>query len=401
MKVAGIIAEYNPLHNGHYYHIQETRQAGFNRIVVVLSPNAVQRGEPAFFSKWTRAAAAIRCGADLVVELPVPWAVSSAARFAEAGVSLLARMGCVDAVSFGSESGDIQELDQCADACIQAERGTRIKELLGEGRSYAAARDAAVAESCGEEAAALIRKPNNILAVEYLKAIKNLGAPLEGFTVPRKGPDHDSSIFSLRMASASALRELIQAKGFTAAVPYIPSEALPLFRQDCLAGTGAASILALESAILYRLRTMSLEELRALPDVSEGLERRLYKLAHTPMSYDQLTDSARTRRYTLSRIRRIFYAAMLGLDKESAAGAPPYLRVLAFNEDGRNLLRKVKKGSSLPVYHSFARLEQDFPKLAAAEQLATDLFRYACPSIQDVHSEYQDRRPYSAAKEKE
>lgn len=399
MKVAGIIAEYNPLHNGHFYHIQETRRAGYNRIVVVLSPNAVQRAEPSFFSKWTRAAAAIRCGVDLVVELPTPWAVSSAARFAEAGISLLAGMGCVDAVSFGSESGNIEELSLCAEACIQVEKESRIKELLGEGRSYAAARDAAIAERYGEETAALIRKPNNILAVEYLKAIHKLNTSLKGFTIPRKGPGHDSTVFSQRMASASSLRDLIQAKGFPAAMPYIPPQAAELFRQDCLTGTGPASILALESAILYRLRTMSLEDFRSLPDVSEGLERRLYKLSRTPMSYEQLTDSARTRRYTLSRIRRIFYAAMLGLNKQSAVGAPPYLRVLAFNEDGKNLLRKIKRNSTLPVYHSFARLERDFPQLAAAERLATDLFRYACPSIQDAHSEYQDRRPYSAAKE--
>ena len=395
MKTAGIIAEYNPLHNGHLHHIQETRQAGFDRIVVVLSSQVVQRAEPAFFSKWTRAAAAIRCGADLVVELPAPWAMASAERFAAGGVALMAGMGCVDALSFGSEAGDAAALSRCAESCLEAEAGSRILELLDEGKSYAAAREAAVAELAGEETAALLRRPNNILGVEYLKAIRRLAPEMQVVTIPRKGPGHDSTARQGGLASASALRELIQFQGFGAAVPFIPPEAAVLFYEDIRTRMAPASMERLETAVLYRLRTMSLEEMRALPSVSEGLEQRLYKLSRTPMPLSELINRLRTRRYPLSRVRRILYEAMLGLDAAVYDQTPPYIRVLAFNENGKNLLRKIKKSGTLPVYHSFARLERDYPHLAAIELLATDLFRYACPALGNAHSEYQDRRPYA------
>ncbi|MDD6033687.1 MAG: nucleotidyltransferase family protein [Oscillospiraceae bacterium] len=396
-KTAGIIAEYNPLHSGHVYHMEATRRAGYDRIVAVMSPHAVQRGEPAIFSKWTRAAAALRCGADLVVELPTPWAVSSAARFAEAGVFLLTAMGCVDAVSFGSESGDLSALRRCADACLEAEQGERLPSLLKEGLSYAAARDRAVAEGWGEETASLLRSPNNILAVEYLKAIRRLHASLDAFTVARLGAGHDSPQPQQGIASASALRQLIRGGELLSALEFLPEQAAELFEKDLREGTGGASLSALEPALLYRLRTMSLADFRALPDVSEGLEQRLFKASRRMQTLDSLIEEVRTRRYPLSRVRRILYSALLGLTEESAVGHPPYLRVLAFNERGQALLRRMRRESALPVYHSFARLERDFPRLAETELLATDLFRMACPDIRDAHSEYQDRRPFSAA----
>lgn len=393
MRTAGIIAEYNPLHSGHLYHIRATKAAGY-RVIVAMSPNAVQRGEPAFFSKWTRAAAAVRCGADLVLELPVPWAVSSAARFAEAGVHLLSAAGA-DTLSFGSELGETEPLRRCADACIRAEKGERIRELLSEGLSYAAARDRAVSEAFGEETASLLRTPNNILGVEYLKAIRTLGLEMDAFTVPRLGAGHDSGELSEKTASASALREMIRREGIGPALRFLPEEARDLFRKDLEEGIGGSSVERLEAAFLYRLRTMSLDDLRALPDVSEGLEQRLYKASRAMLTLPELIEEVRTRRYPLSRVRRILYSAMLGLTKETAAGNPPYLRVLAFNDTGRELLRAVKKGP-LPVYHSFAKLERDFPCLAKTELLATDLFRMACPKTGDAHSEYRDRKPFSS-----
>lgn len=400
MKTAGIIAEYNPLHSGHLYHIRATRAAGFDRIAVVMSPNAVQRGEPAFFAKQTRAAAAVRCGVDLVLELPTPWAVSSAARFAEAGVAVLSAAGA-DTLSFGSESGDIEPLRRCADACLEAENGDHIKELLSAGLSYAAARDKAVAGLFGEETASLLRTPNNILGVEYLKAIRKLGVAMDTFTVARLGAGHDSGELSEETASASALREMIRIEGIEPALRFLPEETRDLLRKDLEEGIGGTSVERLEPAILYRLRTMSLDDFRALPDVSEGLEQRLYKASRTPIPLSELVEQVRTRRYPLSRVRRIIYSAMLGVTKETAAGTPPYLRVLAFNDTGREMLREIKR-SSLPVYHSFAKLERDFPELARVELLATDLFRMACPKLNDVPgargalSEYQDRRPFSS-----
>lgn len=396
MKTAGIIAEYNPLHSGHLYHIRATKAAGF-AVAVVMSPNAVQRGEPAFFSKWTRAAAAVRCGADLVLELPTPWAVSSAPRFAEAGVRILSAAGA-DTLSFGSELGETGPLWNCAEACIEAEQGERIREFLSEGLSYAAARDRAVAELSGEETASLLRTPNNILGVEYLKAIRKLGLPMDAFTVPRLGASHDSGTLSEETASASALRKMIREEGIGPALRFLPEETRDLLGADLEKGLGGTSFERLEGALLYRLRTMSLENFRALPDVSEGLEQRLFKASRQLLPFSELTEQVRTRRYPLSRIRRILYSALLELTEDSAAGSPPYLRVLAFNDTGREMLRAVKKGP-LPVYHSFAKLERNFPALAKTELLATDLFRMACPDpfaeAAALLSEYRDRKPFS------
>ena len=334
MRAAGIIAEYNPFHNGHAYQIAQTRAAGYDHIAVAMSPDAVQRGEPSIFSKWARTEAALACGADLVVELPAPWALASAEGFAMGGVFLLDALGCVEALSFGSESGDLAVLESCAAACLAVEPGLPA-QLKGAAVSYAAARETAVAAMVGAEAASALSRPNDTLGVEYLKAIARLGSPMGAFTVQRAGAGHHSAALDGETASAGAIRAL------------------------------------------YRLRTMGVEDFARLPDVNGGLERRFFRETRHPAALSELLERVRTRRYPLSRIRRAVYSALLGLTREDAAGRPPCIRVLGFNERGKAMLKAAKLRGQLPVCHSLEKLARDFPRLAEIETLCSDLFLLA------------------------
>ncbi|MCI8600964.1 MAG: nucleotidyltransferase family protein [Oscillospiraceae bacterium] len=382
MRAAGIIAEYNPFHNGHAYQIAQTRAAGYDHIAVAMSPDAVQRGEPSIFSKWARTEAALACGADLVVELPAPWALASAEGFAMGGVFLLDALGCVEALSFGSESGDLAVLESCAAACLAVEPGLPA-QLKGAAVSYAAARETAVAAMVGAEAASALSRPNDTLGVEYLKAIARLGSPMGAFTVQRAGAGHHSAALDGETASAGAIRALMAREGFAAAKGYLPPAARGIFRAAYLS-QGLALMLNLEAAAVYRLRTMGVEDFARLPDVNGGLERRFFRETRHPAALSELLERVRTRRYPLSRIRRAVYSALLGLTREDAAGRPPCIRVLGFNERGKAMLKAAKLRGKLPVCHSLAKLARDFPRLAEIETLCSDLFLLAGASKRSI-----------------
>jgi len=387
MKTAGIIAEYNPFHNGHLYHIEETKKAGYDNIVAVMSSNVVQRAEVASFSKHVRAKAAVKSGVNLVIELPCIYSLASAERFASAGVHLLNALGVVDAVSFGSESGNLEALTLCADACLSKEVYDKTPEFLAEGHSYPRSREKAVEFFYGKDIARLLRTPNNILAIEYLKAMK--GTTLTPFTVKRKGAYHDSTEPIDNFASASCIRENIA--DFENLSALIPKEAFEVFNENFKSGE-RASLKKLEELILFKLRSMSPEDFSLLPDVSEGLEYRFYDEAKKAVSFDDLLKKVGTKRYTQSRIKRIIMYALLNIEKPLSETAPPYIRVLAFDEKGRALLKKAKEKSSLPIYHSFAKLQGDFPVFAEKEALATDLFRYACEVIPKGNMDFKNNK---------
>ena len=394
MSAAGIVAEYNPLHTGHFYHITQTRKQA-DGLVVVMSGNAVQRGGPAFFSKWDRARAAVLCGADLVLELPAVWACAPAERFAAGAVEILAGCGCVSVISCGSESGNSQQLRQAADAIREAETSPLVARLLKTGITYAAAREEAVRQLFGWQTADLLRSPNNILAIEYLKANAVLNHPMDFFTVRRQGAAHDSDQASGQTASASMLRSLYAAEEGALAGEYIPPAALEIFTRALQRGEGNTDPARIERAILYRLKTASADELKILPDISEGLENRFLAAARTARSLPELLDTVKTKRYTLSRLRRIIWNLMLGNTRALTLSSPPYLRVLDFNQTrGRELLRQIKKNASLPVFHSMADLERTFPVYAEVEKRATTLFNLCCPEVAEV-TEYPKIVPYS------
>lgn len=393
MNFAAIIAEYNPFHNGHAYLVQQLREAGATHIAAVMSGHIVQRADVACFSKWTRAAAAVACGVDLVFELPVLYACAPAERFALGAVGTLNGLGLSGMLGFGSECGDISVLEGCVEALDDVDSSPELAHYLSRGFAFPSARTRAIADRSGEVAAQILTEPNNILAVEYLKALRKTGSALTPFTVKRQGAGHDSRTAVGSFSSASRLRDLFQGGAFRQASPFVPEKAYSLFRRDYALGIAGSSFYNLTPAVLYHLQAMETQQLADLPDMGEGLENRLRKAARQACTLDELLAGAKSKRYPMSRVKRAVAYAMLGMTREDAALSPAYLRVLAFNERGQEILRAVKKTATLPVYHSFAKLERDFPVYARKEALATELFRLGLPKIQPTFSEYRDQRP--------
>ena len=254
MKFAGIIAEYDPFHNGHAWQLQATRALGAQTVAVALSCGLTQRGAPPLLPEGVRAAAALDAGAGLVFALPAPWAMSGAESFARAGVALLAAAGC-DALVFGAEDPDPARLTAAAGVLASPAYRAALKSQLAAGaRNFAAARQAAVEQTApGAGLAALLDKPNNNLAVEYCKAILELGAPLEPVPLPRQGANHGDARTAGRYASASALRALWRQEGPGALAPYVPAEALPRYQAARAAGDDTDPQ-AVSLAVLSRLR---------------------------------------------------------------------------------------------------------------------------------------------------
>ena len=377
METAGIVAEYNPFHRGHAWHIAETRRrlGGEAPVVCVMSGHWVQRGECALADKWLRAALALDRGADLVVELPTPWAMASAESFARGAVSLLAATGVVDVLSFGSETGELAPLEEAAAALDAPDYPERLRAALGRGLSFPAARQEAAGAAC-------LSAPNNNLGVEYLRSLRALGSTIRPLTVPRQGAGHDGPAAG-GFASASELRRLLRAGRGEEAAPYLTapwSEEL-------------ADMQHIERAVLARLRTMGEGDWAALPDGggAEGLPSRLAKAAREAVSLEDFYTRAKTRRYPHARLRRLALAAFLGLRAAERPAAPPYVRVLGLGGRGRALLRKMKDTCPLPVIVKPAQArELDGPArmLFESEARYTDLYGLCFPAPRPCGAEW-------------
>lgn len=360
MTAAGVVAEYNPFHGGHAYHMAQTRRllGPDTAIVCVMSGNWVQRGDCAVFDKWTRARMALEGGADLVFELPTVWAMSSAERFARGATDLLEAAGVISHLSFGSECGDVDKLQRVA-ACLDSPAcQTALRERLGEGLPFAVCRQRAVEERLGTARAALLEGPNNNLGVEYIRALNGLKSEIRPVTVLRAGAGHDGGDDRL-FPSGSFLREKLRA--------------------GAKSGDGPASLRHCERAILARLRTMTAADWAKLPDsgAREGLPRRLERAGRECAGLEEFYDRAKTRRYTQARLRRLALWAFLGLTAADVPDAPPYLRVLALNGRGREVLREMKSRAVVPVLTKPAHIDRlggEARRLFALEERCTDLY---------------------------
>lgn len=346
-RISAVICEFNPLHNGHAQLLQRMRENGTTHIVALMSGNFTQRGEPAAFDKMVRARAAIACGADLVAELPVSFACAGAERFARGGVLLSDSFGCIDELCFGSECGDIDLLNAAADAVSSPALGTSLKTNLDSGMTFAAARQRAVHELFGEKCACVLSDPNDILATEYIKAIRSAGSNIKPIAFLRQGAAHDSSIISGSITSAKNIRCMISnSEDYSRFIPDAAKEIY--YGAKCFSGSGKA-FSRLETSALYRLKTMSNDEIACLPDVSEGLENRFADAAIKASTLPELIDLIKTKRYTRSRICRIIMSAVLGITKDSLSERPEYIRVLCARKGGYEILRMAKGKSTLPV----------------------------------------------------
>ena len=384
-KVVGIIAEYNPFHAGHARQLQRIRAelGGDTPVVAALSGDFVQRGEAACFSKYARAEAAVRCGVSLVWELPLPWCLSSAEGFARGAVGLFRAAGIVGIISFGSEAADLAALQRCAAALDGPAFSAALREKLEGGVSFAAARERALVDITDKQTAACLRRPNDLLAVEYIRAA---GEVVRFLPVRREGPSHDGA------GSAADLRARMAAgEDWLSA---LPGEAQGVFNREVGAGRGPVTEEALRTALVSRLRERTLDDFAALPDAAEGLEHRLFAAARELTSPSEIAMAAKSRRYALSRLRRMVMSAALGLKKGTADGTPPYLRVLAMDERGAALLRRMKKTASAPVITKSAHIRRLDSRAQTVFELgsrAHDLYvlGYADPSHQRGGEDYR------------
>ncbi|WP_164168547.1 nucleotidyltransferase family protein [Ruminococcus flavefaciens] len=389
MKVSGIICEYNPFHNGHLYHIRKTRENGATHIAAVMSGNFVQRGDTAIMDKLERARLAVRSGADLVIELPVQYSLASAENFASGAVHLLDSLGAVDELSFGSECGDTRKLLKAMETVDLAAltHADEIKSIMEKGYTYPRALNSVV-NGYDPEAAAVIAEPNNTLAVEYLRALKRSGSAMEPFTVMREKAAHDGTEASDGFASASMLREMIE-NGES--IDSFTTEEWAAAVRNAVKNGETASMSRLERVILYKLRTCSVEEIAQICDVGQGLEHRIYG-ARMAGSLDELLFTVKTKRYTMARIRRIMLALLIGITKTDMEQLPPYGRILAFNERGREILARAKGSAVIPFGSSIAKLSQlgdTAERFAELEIRASDIYGLALDTVTSAQKDYR------------
>ena len=351
MKTAVITAEYNPFHKGHRWQLEQVRAAGASHVAVVMSPDFTQRGTPAIFPKRLRAQAALQNGADLVLELPVCYALAGAQRFAFGAVQLAAAMGCVDLLAFGAEDADLVQLRQACTA---------------------------------------LQQPNNILAIEYLCQLEKLpDAHIQPLALGRIGNTHDGEPVG-EFASASFLRGLMLEGRWEQAQQYLPQNVWQLYRQAQQDGQFADLQLG-ERAVLSALRRMEQKEMAQLADLSEGLENRLYRASREACSLEQLYAAVKSKRYPLARVRRLVMNAFLRLPAQMQTMPPPYLRVLGMNERGKQILSAMKKTASLPVSTSLmklARSTQAARQWAQVEAAACDQYSIFCRQMQASGSDW-------------
>ena len=383
MKIAGIIAEYDPFHNGHAYQIAKTRDAGADAVVAVLGGEFTQRGEPAWCSKYLRAEAALLCGADLVLEMPVPYALGSAEKFAEGGIKILDALGCVDVLSFGSESGDAEKIMAFAALSEREDFIEEYKKALSEGISSPSARQKA-AEKLAPELSSVAANPNDTLGAEYCKWLLRLDSKIKPSTVKRYGAGHgEATVLKSGIASATYLRSFDEPEDI---FPFVPYKVYELLAKAYREGKLPFSEKKIEPAVLAVLRMMREEDFEKVPDcASEGLYHRVFDAVREASTLDGLYLSIKTKRYAMSRVKRIVSGAFLGLDNSVLKNSElPYIRVLGMNETGAAVLKEAKNsGCRLPVSSSLAELSktsENAEYFAMLESRAEDLWQLGLPT---------------------
>ncbi len=390
MKITGIIAEYNPFHNGHLYQIRKIREeTDTDFIIVAMSGDFVQRGMPAIVDKYARAHMALACGADLVVELPVIWATASAEYFATVGVRLFEQMGCVDRLCFGAETSDTALLSRIADCLVREPASYRdaLTAQLKSGKNFPAARAAALTKFLGDADGALsavLASPNNILAIEYLKALASGTGNVSPYPIVREGNGYHSESLSGTHPSATAIRSLIV--GNAATLSDLQSEqlsnAMPAAALSVFSGALAAGKIMcaddFSSILRYLLLSRSVEELAAAPDCNTDIARRLKSNLFSFTDFTQFTALNQTKDTTGTRISRIFTHLLLGISgtdytvaKES--GIVPYIRPLGFRKSSATVLSGIKKHASVPLIGKLADARRELSASAFAV-LEKDIF---------------------------
>lgn len=350
MNVTGIIAEYNPFHNGHLYQIKKIKAHGESLIIAVISGSFTQRGEAAIFDKWQRAETAVKSGCDIVLELPFAFACRSAQDFARGGVTLLNRLGIVNQLAFGAECADLSILQNIALQLDDKAFQKKLHAHINSGLSYAQAISAAL--DSDSEIAMLIKQPNNILAIEYLRSLHLLNSPIRPLLIPRQGAGYHEEEIKGSLASATAIRHALYRKeNLSELKAVLPSASQELTRQILTSQLPQMNRLYLP--LQAKLLTSDLSDLQKIYGITEGLENRILDHAKTADSWQKLIQAVTTKRYPASRIARTLLYLLMNIDKDSIAlfdqTGPLYARLLAVSPQGKTILREIKAQSSLPL----------------------------------------------------
>ncbi len=354
MKIGAVVCEYHPFHNGHRYQLQTARkQLGCDALVGIMSGNFVQRGEAARFSKQLRAKAALQNGMDLVLELPAVLTLQSAERYAYNAVATLDALGCVDTLFFGAECPDVELLMNIGRVLAYEDSGFSacLKQYLDRGLSFAVARGCAVKEFLGPASAEILSLPNNILAVEYCKALLRLKSGIQPYAIHRKGAGHHDRVGDGGYASGSGIREMLE-RGEDVR-PYLPENTWEIYET-------APRFLTeeFERTQLAALCMKTPEELRRIADVGEGLEYALLRSVFASETLGDTISGVKSKRYAYSRIRRIILNSYLGITARDSRLNPKYIRILDFNETGQRVLHLAKETATLPLAKNGARVKE-------------------------------------------
>ena len=398
MRSVGIIAEYNPFHNGHQYHLQRSlKETGAEVNIAVISGNFTQRGEPALLDKWTRAEIAVRNGINLVVEMPVLFACNNAGYFARGGVEILENLGC-DFISFGSESGNIallQEISRETEA-HRSELEGAVKQGVKKGLTYPKARYEAVTALLGEEASEVLSAPNNLLALEYLRFMKSA----QPIAVKRQGSGYHELTANGDKASATGIRKLLA--GGEDISRFVSGITREILTEDSAGFTDEDKLFPL---LREKILLSSNEELNRIFGAEEGLGNKMKANVRYWKNMDELIEDLKSKRYTRTRITRLLAMALLGVKREDVKNARNYIRVLAFDEKGSQYLKEIKKSESckLPILTNINKEAELYPEIKETLEkdiLAGDLYNLVCGHDLYANSDYV-RMPFRMERRQE
>jgi len=425
MKVLGIVVEYNPFHNGHAYHLKKSIElTGADYVIAVMSGNFIQRGEPAIINKWARCRQALLCGVDLVIELPVVYAMASAEYFAFGAIKLLDSLGVTDFICFGSENGRIDDLEQIADILVKEpeEYKMLLKENISKGISYPSARDESLRAFLKKSGLQrnipmeILKTSNNILGIEYLKALKQLKSSIKPYTILRINNSYNSEKLSGEISSATSIRHSVKeylneaGKLLNTAEPgklfhtafqdssghvsfsfqdAMPEASAKIMLQEFIHGRGPVLPNNFLQVLLAYLRMIPSDKLKQHVYIGEGLENRIKEASGQSRTIEELINNICTKRYAKTRINRILFNTLIGVTSGDVKafnenGGPQYIRILGFNKKGRELLSVIDKKASLPIITKFA----DYTKyknnpllnrMIEIETIATDIYVLGYP----------------------
>ena len=382
-EVLGIIGEYNPFHNGHLYHIAKSKEeTGAQYVVCVISGNFVQRGDTSIINKWAKAKMALEGGADLVIELPTIYSISSAENFAEGAIKILNSLKIVDTISFGMEANDVSILNNIANVLYAEpkEYTTMLAHELQKGNSFPKARENALLMYLNDikKYANVLSGSNNILGIEYLKTLKRTKSNITPVGIKREKVLYKDQYMVDEFASATAIRRMLMTRQFDDVRKSIPKTSYKILGEELKQGHYVLDLFKFEKEILYQLRKMTVEEIKKLPDVSEGLENSIKNAADSCNSLNELINIVKSKRFTQTRIMRILLYALLEIDKkqmETSRKIIPYTRVLGMNEKGRQLISEITKANpKINIVTSVKKYMDDNNNKNLKEMLQKDIF---------------------------